>query len=202
MNCVDALKQESLSLGFLASAFLLLPDKQLVRNLRDLPFAFAASSNEPGALELAAYAQSIQGKTDDEVLRELGTDRAKLIRHVDAQCINPPYESLYANEPESDVVQSLNRLFIEAGFAPSGKYCEASDQIGMELSFMKFCVDREIEATLEEDEDAARAIAAIKDRFFDEHLGRWMASYGEAMRRSAQTGYYRAIADLLTSLSS
>ncbi|WP_255464126.1 MULTISPECIES: molecular chaperone [unclassified Adlercreutzia] len=116
--------------------------------------------------------------------------------------MNPPYESLYANEPESAVVQSLNRLFVEAGFAPSGEYREAADQIGMELSFMKFCVDREIAAVLEGDEDAARAIAAIKDRFFNEHLGRWMAGYGEAMRRSARTDYYRAIADLLTSLGS
>ena len=190
---IDALESERFSYGFLASAFLDLPDQGLVERLRALD---NVALGEESPL-LAAYLQGIEQKSDQEVLEELGRDRARLMRHVNAQCIKPPYESLYVDEAENEVIHRLNRLFSEAGFAPSGVYKDAPDQLGMELAFMQFCAEQELAALAEEDGARAQAIADVKQRFWEEHPSRWIGRYGEAMAAASETGYYRAIAQML-----
>lgn len=201
METVSGLLQDAKGFGYLASVFLGLPDRALVEGIRSLEPCGAACGGDP-AIELAsAYARDSAGKSDEEVLRELGVDRARLVRHVDVTCIAPPYESLYVSESEDMVLRRINSFFEEEGFAPRMDAHMPNDYLGMELSFMQFALQERARALEAGDAGRAHRMREACDRFWNDHLGRWVAKYGAQMASAAQTGYYRSVGMLLCNLA-
>lgn len=199
MEALEELKQQEHGFAYLASVFLALPDEDLVRRIR--AFDHNATADDGAAAQLMrSYAGSIADKSDADAAVELGVDRAKLLRHVDASCIAPPYESLYVSESEDTVLQKINRFLDEHSFAPSPDMHEANDYLGMELSFMQFTLAEQAHAVEAGDDERARSMNEARTLFWNEHLGKWVALYGAEMRRAAATDYYRAIAELLCAL--
>ena len=187
--------------GYLASVFLELPDEAFVRSLRQLSLP---STDEPEAdaqIELRDYLLHLEGQSDEQASAELGRDRARLVRYVNVNCVRPPYESLYVQALENEVVGSLNRIFQDAGFAPRGDLHEAPDQIGMELAFMQASTDKALQALEAQDEKFAEALLAKRDDFFSDHLARWAADYGREMSKAAETSFYRSIGLMLQDLA-
>lgn len=179
--------------GFLADVFNVLPDEAYVAQLK------AAAPAAEGAM--AEWTGRIAGVPDDEVSLALGRDRARLVRHVDVHCIKPPYESLWRGQDENATLSALNAFFLEAGYAPTGETREPSDYAGMELAFMEHVLGMAADAAETGDADEEARRLAHADRFFEEHVAKWVPAYGAAMEEAADTGFYRAVGQMLAALS-
>lgn len=181
--------------SFLTSVFMTLPDEEFLNSLLSLAWE---ESDSRGCNEIAAYAKEIQGRDHEEVLLELGRDRAKLVRGASNDGMEPPYESMYVkSEAANTSIGSLNRFYGDVGYEVSEDTKEAPDQIGVEFSFMELMLRRELEAVQAGDDGTAAQCEEVRRHFMAQHLGRWAHDYASAMRNHAQTGFYRGIALLI-----
>lgn len=181
--------------SFLSSVFMTLPDDAFLDSLFALEWG---DSDSRGCNEIAAYAAAQKDKDREEVLLDLGRDRARLVRGTGNDGMEPPYESMYVkSEAANTSIGSLNRFYGDVGYEVSEDTKEAPDQIGVEFSFMELMLRRELEAVRAGDEDIATQCEEVRRHFMAQHLGRWAHDYASAMRNHAQTGFYRGIALLI-----
>lgn len=187
--------------GFLGSVFLTLPDEDLLNSLKAMGESWGESDSR-GCNEIAAYAASLKDRDTEEVLLELGRDRARLVRGANNQGFNAPYEALYLKGAEKKVatnnsIGSLNRFYADAGFKVSDEAKESADQIGMQFMFVQLLLQNQLEALRSENAEGAEQWQEVRRHFMSQHLGRWAHAYAEAMRSFAQTGFYKGIALLI-----
>lgn len=181
--------------AFLSSVFLTLPDEALLDSLLSLE---REAGDSAGCNEIAAYAAAQAGRDREEVLLELGRDRARLVRGANNEGMQPPYESLYLGMKASgESIGSLNRFYADAGYALAEDMHDTVEQIGVELAFVQLLMEKELAALRDGDEAAAGQWADVRSHFTSQHLGRWARGYASAMRAHAQTGFYRGVALLI-----
>lgn len=185
--------------GLLGSVFLTLPDEEFLESLVNMDWS---ESDSRGCNEIAEYAQAQKGRDAEEVLLELGRDRAVVIRGANNKGMEPPYEALYIKGApkkgaSNQAIGSLNRFYADAGFQLSDEAKDSSDQIGIEFMFVQLLLQRELDALREGNADAAEQWQEVRRHFMSQHLGRWAHDYACAMRNHASTGFYRGIALLI-----
>jgi len=71
-----------------------------------------------------------------------------------------------------------------------------TDHVAAELEFLYLLLFRESEARFRGDAEALAGIVALRGRFLNAHLGRWVGPFTAAVRAGAQTGFYRELAAL------
>lgn len=180
--------------GFLSSVFLTLPDEEFLKSLLTLQWE---DSDSVGCNAIAEYAAEQAGRDHEEVLLELGRDRARLIRGANNEGMQPPYESLYAGQAANESMGSLNRFYADAGFLLADNVKDTVDQLGVELAFYELLMTRELEALREGKDDIAEQWLEVRRHFYSQHLGRWAHAYAAEMLKHAKTGFYRGIALLI-----
>jgi TorA maturation chaperone TorD len=74
---------------------------------------------------------------------------------------------------------------------------EPPDHIGVELEFMAYLTALAAAALAAGDETQVERLARAQHAFLAEHLGAWAPRFCDAMRRGAQTRFYRTLADCL-----
>lgn len=200
MNAVSDERAELLESGIagiqmLSSVFLELPDEEGLRALLALDVEEVAQTQADQ--ELARFIVANRERDVSEVLDDIGRDRVVLVRGIGANCIKPPYESLYRGCEPNVSIGALNRFYVESGFAPTGAYKDTSDQIGIELAFVASLMQAELDEIRAGNVRAADELAATRTRFINQHLGCWAERYADAMFAAANTGYYRVVALLL-----
>ncbi len=201
MVVVDELKVQRDAWGFLAAVFNTLPDASLVQGLRaTLPNAAADDSDSGQAAASSPAAAWMEGLSDAQALEALGKDRARLFRHVDEFCIDPPYESIYVGKSENAVLQELHRFFLEAGFTTTGLCKEPIDYLGMELAFLAESCERELAAAQAEQPEEAARLAGLREEFLADHVQPWVPAYARQMQAAAETGFYREVATQLLAI--
>lgn len=202
MIVVDELTTQREAWAFLAAVFNTLPDDSLVQGLRAmLPVSTAGASNGGQAeFAVSSAAAWLEGLSDVQALEALGKDRARLFRHVDELCIDPPYESLYVGKSENAVLQELHQFFLEAGFAPTGQCKEPIDYLGMELAFLAESCERELVAVGANQQEEAARLAALRKEFLTAHVRPWVPVYAQQMQAAAETGFYRELAAQLLAI--
>ncbi|HSN44923.1 MAG TPA: molecular chaperone TorD family protein, partial [Casimicrobiaceae bacterium] len=84
----------------------------------------------------------------------------------------------------------------EGGFDLSEDFRELPDHIAAELEFLYLLIHRENMAQRESDLDGLAVTLKLRGRFLAAHLGAWIEPFTTAMESSAQTDYYRTLADL------
>lgn len=188
---LSALRDERAVYETLASVFLELPTLETVERLLSFPGEGAAP--ETSAAALAQFAAESRERDREEVLLDIARERVVVVRGGIGG-IRPPYESLYAQTGQNEMMGSLNRFYAERGFAKAEEVKDASDQIGVEYAFLATLLAREI-AALEAGE-AARAdeLDAAVESFRSQHLSRWAPAYAHSLLEAATTSYWRAVA--------
>lgn len=185
------LEQTIATYDLLSSLFLSLPDEELANSV--LSGAFEEGSGSKGLDEIARWSRAQRGRSVEDVLLDLSRDRVVLMRGVNKEGIQPPYESLYLGQKENATIGSLNRFYAESGYALADEVKDAPDQLGVEIAFAKTVLERELEAVVEDDAQKAVEFEALYRSFLSQHLGRWAASYGAKAAEAASTGFYRGI---------
>lgn len=179
----------------LTSLFLTLPDENLVKSI--VAGAFEEGSGSVGLDEIARYGREQADRNPQDVLLELARDRVRLMRGVNQEGIEPPYESLFVGHPANTTIGSLNNFYQQLGYAMNNDVKDAPDQLGVEIAFAKLILELEQEAFARGDEVRAAEFEELYRSFLSQHLGRWSGAYAEKMAAAAQTGFYRGVALLL-----
>ena len=181
-------------MDLLSSLFLTLPDEVLLDSLYSLEWE---ESDSAGCNEIAAYIDGHRGDDREEVLLELGRDRARLMRGANNEGMRSAYESLYTKNAANESIGSLNRFYADAGFALAEGIHDTVDQLGVEMAFLSLLMQRELAALRQGDQEVADQWREVRGHFMAQHLGRWAHEYAADMRKFALTGFYRGVALLI-----
>lgn len=179
----------------LASLFLTLPDEDLVKSI--VAGAFEEGSGSAGLDEIARYGREQAGRDPQDVLLDLARDRVRLMRGVNQEGVEPPYESLFVGHPANTTIGSLNNFYQQLGYAVDDEVKDAPDQLGVEIAFAKLILELERDALADGDEERAAEYEELHHSFLSQHLGRWSGAYAEKMAAASQTGFYRGVALLI-----
>ena len=148
--------------------------------------------------DLAAHARRLGEKFAEEDAENLLLDYTRLFlgpNHIIAK----PYGSVWLDEQETLMGEStlaVLALYKEGGFEMDETFRELPDHIAAELEFLYLLIYRENEAYQQDKPDALEAKAALRKRFLNEHLGRWIGPFTAAVRDGAQCAYYRQLAEI------
>ncbi len=110
-----------------------------------------------------------------------------------------PYGSVWL-EADGGVMQdstvAVAALYREGGFEISDDFRDLPDHVAAELEFLYLLLFKAAQAAAAADGQASSAVSALRARFLREHLGAWIGPFTRAVRAGAETGFYRALADL------
>ena len=154
----------------------------------------AASRVHP---QLAPYAKRLGADYAAEGHDALLLDYTRLFlgpNHIVAQ----PYGSVWleGGTVMGESTMAAQKLYEEGGFDISEEFREVPDHIAVELEFLYLLIYRENEAHRNGEHDARETKTALRKRFLDEHLGRWIGPFTSAVIAGAQSSYYRQLAGL------
>ncbi len=110
-----------------------------------------------------------------------------------------PYGSVWLDQEKTlmnDSSLAVLELYSEADFEMDEEFRELPDHVAAELEFLYLLIFRVNEALRAKDAIALKQARDLKQRFLDQHLGRWIGPFAAALRKHAQTGFYRQLADL------
>lgn len=110
-----------------------------------------------------------------------------------------PYGSVWLTGEETLMQESTSAvaaLYREAGFDLDETFRELPDHIAAELEFLYLLIFRENQARSAEDVSELEAIARLRTRFLNEHLGKWVIAFTAAVAAGARTAFYRELAVL------
>lgn len=196
---LDRATERLASYNLFSYFFLALPDEEFVRKIMSLEFEQREDQKGQRGIELIRqYILNSRLKILAAVLQELSIDRTRLLRGLTEDGPRPPYESLYLELPPADVISSLNTFYAKVDCGVSNDTHESSEQIGIELNFMRELCARELTA-LQEDSSRVEisVISQLQQDFLGRHLGRWAGLFAEEMLKYAQTDFYRGVGSLL-----
>ncbi len=110
-----------------------------------------------------------------------------------------PYGSVWLDQEKTLMNESsmaVLELYKEADFEMDEEFRELPDHVAAELEFLYVLIFRENEALRAGDTVTLDQARDLKQRFLDQHLGRWVGAFTSAMREHAQTDFYHQLADL------
>lgn len=113
--------------------------------------------------------------------------------------IAKPYGSSWLEGPNRLMGESTLKvlaLYQEGGFEMDEEFRELPDHIAAELEFLYLLIHRENMAHRRGDPDALQEEVALRERFLDAHLGRWIGPFTAAVKAGAQSVFYRQLAGL------
>jgi TorA maturation chaperone TorD len=148
--------------------------------------------------ELLAGARRLGDAFSAEDAQDLLIDYTRLfLGPVDA--LAKPYGSVWLGTEKTlmqDSTMAVLAMYEEGGFDIAEDFRELPDHVAAELEFLYLLLFRENRAIESGDLAAREEVAAVKKRFLDEHLGRWIVAFAAAMKAGAQCAFYRELADL------
>ena len=148
--------------------------------------------------DLAAHARRLGEEFSGAGPDSLLLDYTRLFvgpNHIIAQ----PYGSSWMSGEGTlmqDSTLAVEELYAEGGFEIAEEFRELPDHIAAELEFLYLLIYRENQARRNHDQEALTAIAGLRKRLLDEHLGSWVGPFTTAVRAGAQSDFYRELAQL------
>lgn len=110
-----------------------------------------------------------------------------------------PYGSFWLAGDTSlmhDPAFSVTGFYDEGGFELDESFRDLPDHVAVELEFLYVLFFGYHQALLAGDDTGARERRALRQRFLEAHLGKWVPAFAAAIREHAKTGFYQALADL------
>lgn len=146
--------------------------------------------------ELAGFARQLGERFRAEGIDDLLLDYTRLFLGPN-EAVALPYGSVWLERDRTlmgDSTMAVQALYAQGGFDIDEAFRELPDHVAAELEFLYLLIFRENEARREGNADALKTKAALRKRFLDEHLGRWIEPFAAAVIAGAQSGFYRALA--------
>jgi len=155
----------------------------------------AASRIQP---ELATHVRRLGASFAAEDLQSLLIDYTRLFLGP-VQAIAKPYGSVWLGGSDAlmqDSTMAVLQIYNEGGFDVDDNFRDLPDHIAAELEFLYLLLFRDAEALRNGSAAVRSQMVALRRRFLDEHLGRWVSPFAAAIKAGAQCAFYRELADL------
>ncbi len=186
----------------------------LARVLEEPPTAGVLSNVRSPELLQEWPLQDMEGHTSDDLTHgleslaqsrrvaedsvEIADDHMRLLRGP-GSAIASPYESVHRSR--EGLVFERHTLEVRDWYSRFGLQAprldrDPDDQIHLELEFCAALLRRALDARARHDESKAEALFAAHTDFCREHLLKWAPAFFEALRKGAQTHFYRGMAEL------
>ncbi|MFA7270541.1 MAG: molecular chaperone TorD family protein [Sterolibacterium sp.] len=110
-----------------------------------------------------------------------------------------PYASFWLTDDQSmrhEATMAVVDLYAQGGFDVSEDFRELPDHVAAELEFLYLLTFTQNQAQLGGNMDELSAANALRLRFLGEHLKGWIGLFAAAVRASAETTFYRELAEL------
>lgn len=115
-----------------------------------------------------------------------------------AQVLAKPYGSFWLSQqsnPEPDPAAALLDLYREGGFEIDESFQELPDHVAVELEFLYLLNFSSNPARAAGRMDEVAAAKSLKRRLLGEHLGAWFGPFAATVKASAETAFYRELAN-------
>ena len=110
----------------------------------------------------------------------------------------PPYETLFGNDHvfgQSYVMGDIAGFYSAFGLQLSPDIHERLDHLSVELEFMHYLSYKESYAILHDGAEKLRTVLEAEKKFVKEHIGRWVPLFAGMLKRKAEYGLYKVLAD-------
>jgi putative dimethyl sulfoxide reductase chaperone len=148
--------------------------------------------------DLAAQVRRVGDAFAAASLEELLVDYTRLFLGP-IQALARPYGSVWL-EADKGLMQgstmAVQDLYAEGGFEIAEEFRELPDHIAAELEFLYVLFFKSAQARRSGDSVSLAAIAGLRKRFLDQHLGVWVGPFAAAVKAGAQCAFYRELAGL------
>lgn len=189
--------------SFLNLFFLTLVDPAFVTRLRNGELSTVLETlqqDESSGLDITAgaalmldYLHKTSGMDLAKLTQILGVDRTRLYRGVaKGYGPPPPYELVWSKKGEDyGVLQTVSRVYREAGLEPPADIKERLDHISVEMGFLQELAQNEALAwNSGDDQTASRWLERQRD-FMENHFGEWVPFFIEKAFEYVETDFYR-----------
>jgi TorA maturation chaperone TorD len=130
-------------------------------------------------------------------IQELRDEHRRVFSNVIAlDC--PPYETLFGNDHvfgQSYVMGDIAGFYSAFGLQLSPDIHERLDHLSVELEFMHYLAYKESYAILHDGAEKLKTVIEAEKKFVKEHIGRWVPLFSGMLKRKADYGFYKILAD-------
>lgn len=113
----------------------------------------------------------------------------------------PPYETLFGNDHvfgQSYVMGDISGFYTAFGVQLSQDIHERLDHLSVELEFLHFLAYKESYALCHDGPEKVKTVVEAEKKFVKEHIGRWVPLFSGMLKKKANYGLYKIIADITT----
>jgi len=189
-------KQRADSYRFLSACFYL-PQKKMF--LQENVFENLTSALKQVCPEAKEFSSRMHKAMLLETEENLAVDYAKLfVGPFELQA--PPYGSVYLEKEKrvmGDSTINVLKMYNDAGLFIGEDFKEMPDHIALELEFMYYLIEKEIQASQELDAEMALIFVEKQVIFFTKYLMRWVPSFCRKIKKNTGNKFYEALADCL-----
>ncbi|MCA9470708.1 MAG: molecular chaperone TorD family protein [Nitrospirales bacterium] len=130
-------------------------------------------------------------------LQDLRDDHRRVFSNViSLDC--PPYETLFGNDHvfgQSYTMGDIAGFYNAFGLQLSNDIHERIDHLSVELEFIHYLSYKESYALIHDGPEKLKTVVDAEKRFVKEHVGRWVPLFSGMLKRKADYGFYKALAD-------
>ncbi len=130
-------------------------------------------------------------------LQDLRDDHRRVFSNViSLDC--PPYETLFGNDHvfgQSYTMGDIAGFYSAFGLQLSNDIHERIDHLSVELEFIHYLSYKESYALIHDGPEKLKTVVDAEKRFVKEHIGRWVPLFSGMLKRKADYGFYKALAD-------
>ncbi|MDX1411486.1 MAG: molecular chaperone TorD family protein [Nitrospirales bacterium] len=130
-------------------------------------------------------------------LQDLRDDYKRVFSNViSLDC--PPYETLFGNDHvfgQSYTMGDIAGFYNAFGLQLSQDIHERLDHLSVELEFIHYLAYKESYALLHDGKEKLQTVVDAEKKFVKEHLGRWVPLFAGMLKKKADYGFYKILAD-------
>jgi TorA maturation chaperone TorD len=130
-------------------------------------------------------------------LQDLRDDHRRVFSNViSLDC--PPYETLFGNDHvfgQSYTMGDIAGFYNAFGLQLSQDIHERLDHLSVELEFIHYLAYKESYALLHDGKEKLQTVVDAEKKFVKEHVGRWVPLFAGMLRKKADYGFYKILAD-------
>ena len=133
-------------------------------------------------------------------IQDLRDDHRRVFSNViSLDC--PPYETLFGNDHifgQSYTMGDISGFYTAFGLQLCQDIHERLDHLSVELEFLHYLAYKESYALCHDSAEKLQTVVDAEKKFVKEHVGRWVPLFSGMLKKKADYGLYKIIADLTT----
>lgn len=173
--------------------------------LASLETVLEAHGGEEGRKRLQSISkhfEAIEGWVSSEGvnwnIQDLRDDHRRVFSNVIAlDC--PPYETLFGNDHvfgQSYTMGDIAGFYNAFGLQLAQDIHERLDHLSVELEFLHFLAYKESYARCHDGPEKLQTVVDAEKKFVKEHIGRWVPLFAGMLKKKADYGFYKIMAEL------